>query len=63
MVVGEVAVREPTCTGNGVAEVERHSSSSPASPPPALKRVSQVPIYYWVNRERVIEKCHPQAVF
>ena len=34
-----VAVDEPTCTGNGVTEIRRHSSSSPPSPSPALKRV------------------------
>jgi len=35
--VGEVAVREPTCVGNGVTELGCHSSPPP-SPSHALKR-------------------------
>ena len=48
MAVGEVAVREPTCTDNGAPEVGCHSSSSPPSPSPALERVSY-PFTRWVN--------------
>jgi len=37
--VGELAAREPTCTGNRVTEVGHYPASSPPSPSPGLKRV------------------------
>jgi len=38
MVMSGVAVRKPTCTSDGVTEVERHFFSSLPSPFPGLKR-------------------------
>jgi len=55
--VGEEAVRELTCTGNGVTEVGGHSSSPPL---PVLfftafnlptPEESRIPISCWMNRE------------
>jgi len=58
---GEVAAREPTFTGNGVAEVECHFSSLPPSPYPSL-RVGYPPPACRVNRE-FFEKSRAQAMF
>ena len=57
---GEVAVREPTCIGDGVTEVGGHSLSSLPSPLPALREVGYPFTAGWF--EEIFEKTCAQVI-